>query len=197
MRKSDRYNNLIIQAQRKIKEVTLNFGSQFASYYRRRIENLCQEIDHSLEQNDERTLERIAADLQDVLYELNREVRLQYDDREDDLFWDKFTMDFTVDSEQLLTARQKNRKEIVETEQIEKRDRYNNLIIQAQRRIKQVILNFDDDWFENYCRRIDGLCQKILDSLQQDSQDILDTAEAELKNTLNELEQEVRQRSDD
>ena len=56
---------------------------------------------------------------------------------------------------------------------------------------------FDDDWFENYCRRIDGLCQKILDSLQQDSQDILDTAEAELKNTLNELEQEVRQRSDD
>ena len=196
MGKSDRYNNLIIQAQRKIKEVTLDFGSQFASYYRRRIENLCQEIDRSLEQNDERTLERVAADLQDVLYELNREVRLQYNDQEDDFFWNKFTMDFTVDSEQLLTARQENREEIVETEQIEKRDRYNNLIIQAQRKVKQVTLNFGNE-LENYCRRIDGLCQKILDSLQQDCQDILDTVEAELKNTLNELEQEVRQRSDD
>ena len=74
-------------AQRKLKEVTLDFGSQFASYYRRPIDVLCAEIFKSIKQNDEHTLNRAEADLQDILYELNREVRLQYDDND---FLDKF-----------------------------------------------------------------------------------------------------------
>ena len=73
---------LIIRAQRKLKEVTFDFGSAFASYYRRRIDNLCLEILNSLENRDGTTLDRAQANLQDVLYELDREVRLQYDDAE-------------------------------------------------------------------------------------------------------------------
>ena len=84
--KRNRAKALTDQAQRKLKEVTLDFGSQFASYYRRRIDVLCEEILKSLEQDDERSLDRAEADLQDTLYELNREVRLQYDDEEDDDF---------------------------------------------------------------------------------------------------------------
>ena len=84
--KRNRAKALTDQAQRKLKEVTLDFGSQFASYYRRRIDVLCEEILNSLEQDDERTLDRSEADLKDTLYELNREVRLQYDDDEDEDF---------------------------------------------------------------------------------------------------------------
>ena len=84
--KRNRAKALTDQSQRKLKEVTLDFGSQFASYYRRRIDVLCEEILTSLEQDDERTLDRAEADLQDTLYELNREIRLQYDDDDDDDF---------------------------------------------------------------------------------------------------------------
>ncbi|MEO0949191.1 MAG: molecular chaperone DnaK [Cyanobacteria bacterium J06641_5] len=72
-------------AQRRLREVALDFGSQFASYYRRRIEALIEELRDSLKRNDERGIDRAQADLQDALYELNREVRLQYEDEDDDL----------------------------------------------------------------------------------------------------------------
>lgn len=83
----DEHNRAIAlteKAQRKLREVTLDFGSQFASYYRRRIDVLCEEILKSLEQNDEHGLSLAEVHLQDTLYELNREVKLQYDD--DDFF---------------------------------------------------------------------------------------------------------------
>ena len=75
------------RAQRRLKEVTLDFGVQFASYYRRRIDVLCQEILKSLKQNDESSLNKADADLQDTLFELDREIRLQYEDD------DNFTID--------------------------------------------------------------------------------------------------------
>ncbi|MEY2985493.1 MAG: hypothetical protein RLZZ568_2110 [Cyanobacteriota bacterium] len=74
------------QAQRRLKEVTLDFGSAFTLSYRRQVDALCSEILDSLEKDDERRLDRTQADLQDVLYELNREVRLQYDDQEEGFF---------------------------------------------------------------------------------------------------------------
>ncbi len=110
--KRNRAKALTDQAQRKLKEVTLDFGSQFASYYRRRIDVLCEEILKSLEQDDERTLDRAEGDLQDTLYELNREIRLQYDDEEDDNFLgaikktflgdddDKYTEDYSYNPRQ-------------------------------------------------------------------------------------------------
>ncbi|PSB12891.1 molecular chaperone DnaK [Pleurocapsa sp. CCALA 161] len=110
--KRNRAKALTDQAQRKLKEVTLDFGSQFASYYRRRIDVLCEEILKSLEQDDERSLDRAEGDLQDTLYELNREIRLQYDDEDDDDFFgaikktflgdddDKYTEDYSYDPRQ-------------------------------------------------------------------------------------------------
>ncbi|VEP13642.1 Chaperone protein dnaK3 [Hyella patelloides LEGE 07179] len=88
------------QAQRRLKEVTLDFGSQFAGYYRRRIDVLCEEILDSLEKDDERVLDRAQADLQDTLYELNREVRLQYEDEDDDDFFGAIRKTFLGDDEQ-------------------------------------------------------------------------------------------------
>ena len=110
--KRNRAKALTDQAQRKLKEVTLDFGSQFASYYRRRIDVLCEEILQSLEQDDERALDRAEGDLQDTLYELNREIRLQYDDEEDEDFLgvikktflgdddDKYIEDYSYDPRQ-------------------------------------------------------------------------------------------------
>ncbi len=89
------------QAQRRLKEVTLDFGSQFANYYRRRIDAACEEILDSLQKNDERVLDRAQADLQDALYEMNREVRLQYDDEEDDDFFGAIRKTFLGDDDQL------------------------------------------------------------------------------------------------
>ncbi|MGP0127938.1 MAG: molecular chaperone DnaK [cyanobacterium endosymbiont of Rhopalodia musculus] len=74
------------QALRRLKEVTLDFGTQFTSSYRRQIESLNAEIIDSLDKDDECRLDRAHADLQDVLYELNREVRLQYDEEDEGFF---------------------------------------------------------------------------------------------------------------
>ena len=92
MEESNRAIALTEKAQRKLKEVTLDFGTQFASYYRRRIDVLCEEILKSLEQKDELGLYKAVTDLQDTLFELNREVRLQYEyDEWDNDIWDDFT----------------------------------------------------------------------------------------------------------
>ncbi len=84
--KRNRAEALADSAQRRLKEVALDFGTQFASYYRRRIESLIEELRESLQRDDERGIDRAQSDLQDALYELNREVRLQYEDEEDDIF---------------------------------------------------------------------------------------------------------------
>lgn len=97
--KRNRAKALTDRAQRKLKEVTLDFGSQFAGYYRRRIDVLCEDILKSLEQDDERSLDRAEADLQDALYELNREIRLQYDDEDDDNFFGAIKKTFLGDDD--------------------------------------------------------------------------------------------------
>jgi molecular chaperone DnaK len=84
--KRNRSVALIDQAQRRLREVTLDFGNQFASYYRRQIEALMADLRLYLDQDDERGIDRAQADLQDALYELNREIRLQFEDEDDDFF---------------------------------------------------------------------------------------------------------------
>ena len=99
--KRNNAKSLTDQAQRRLKEVTLDFGSQFANYYRRRIDSLCEEIADALAQDDERVLDRAEADLKDALYELNREVRLQYDEDEDNDFLGGLRDLFLGDDDQL------------------------------------------------------------------------------------------------
>ncbi|MEL4894853.1 molecular chaperone DnaK [Crocosphaera sp. Alani8] len=97
--KRNKAKALTDQALRRLKDVTLDFGTQFTSVYRRQIESLNSEILDSLEKDDERRLDRAQADLEDVLYELNREVRLQYDDEEDEGIFESIRRTLTGDDE--------------------------------------------------------------------------------------------------
>jgi molecular chaperone DnaK len=70
-----------------ILQVALEFGMQFARSRRQRIDNICRELKESLQDKDDRGIDQAYADLQDALYELNREVRQYYaEDEDDDLF---------------------------------------------------------------------------------------------------------------
>ncbi|MCC5634736.1 molecular chaperone DnaK [Nostoc sp. CHAB 5844] len=85
--KRTRSEALILQAERQLREVALEFGMQFARSRRQRIDNICRELKESLQANDDRGIDQAYADLQDALYELNREVRQYYaEDEDDDLF---------------------------------------------------------------------------------------------------------------
>jgi len=62
-------------------------GMQFARNRRQRIDNICRNLRESLQADEDRGIDQAYADLQDALYELNREVRQYYaDDEDDDLF---------------------------------------------------------------------------------------------------------------
>jgi molecular chaperone DnaK len=96
--KRNRARSLVDQAQRRLKDVTLDFGNDFTRSYRRQIESLSTEILDALEKNDDRRIDRASVEIQDVIYELNREVRLQYDE-EDEGFFSAIRKTFTGDKE--------------------------------------------------------------------------------------------------
>ncbi|MBD1851956.1 molecular chaperone DnaK [Leptolyngbya sp. FACHB-711] len=75
---------LTFEAERQLREVALDFGMQFASSYRRRIENLVQELRGYLKQNDDRGIDITQADLRDAIYELQQEVYSLTRDDEDE-----------------------------------------------------------------------------------------------------------------
>ncbi|MCL6433604.1 MAG: molecular chaperone DnaK [Leptolyngbyaceae cyanobacterium HOT.MB2.61] len=72
--KRNRAESLIVQAERQLREATLDFGMQFVSSYRSRIERSIQQLREALSQNDDRGIDQAQADLQDAVYDLNREV---------------------------------------------------------------------------------------------------------------------------
>lgn len=97
--KRNRAQTLTNEAERQLKEVALDFGTQFAGMHRRRIEALVQELRQAIAREDERAIDRAQSDLQDALYELKREVRLQYSDEEDDDFFGSIRRTFTGDND--------------------------------------------------------------------------------------------------
>ena len=80
--KRNRAEALTFKAERVLREVAIDFGMQFARDRRRRIESLVQELRAALEQADERGIDITQSDLQNEVYELNREAYL-YDIDED------------------------------------------------------------------------------------------------------------------
>lgn len=72
--KRNRAEALTFQAERQVREATLDFGMQFISSYRTRIDAAIQRLRDSLAQDDDRGIDQAQADLQDALYDLNREV---------------------------------------------------------------------------------------------------------------------------
>jgi molecular chaperone DnaK len=83
--KRNRAEALTYQAERVLREVVLDFGMQFARDRRRRIERLIQELRECLEKGDERGIDLTQSELQDEVYELNREAYLYEDEEEEDL----------------------------------------------------------------------------------------------------------------
>ena len=86
--KRTRAEALILQSERQLREVALDFGMGFARSRRQKIDNICRQLRESLKEDDDRGIDQAYADLQDALYELNREVRQYYteDDEGEDLF---------------------------------------------------------------------------------------------------------------
>ncbi len=74
--KRNRAEALTFKAERVLREVAIDFGMQFGRDRRRRIEGLVQELRAALEQQDDRTIDIAQADLQNEVYELNREAYL-------------------------------------------------------------------------------------------------------------------------
>ncbi|GAB4468471.1 MAG: hypothetical protein OHK0037_26070 [Elainellaceae cyanobacterium] len=74
---------LTYQAERQLREVALDFGMQFASPYRRKIEALIKDLRDALANNDERRIDTLEADLRDALYQLQQEV-YQFDRGDED-----------------------------------------------------------------------------------------------------------------
>jgi molecular chaperone DnaK len=93
--KRNRAQSLAYQAERQLREVALDYGMQFAQRSRQRIEMLIRELRDSLERDDERGIDLIGADLQDALYDLNREVRIFAKDEDEDDFFGAVRRTFT------------------------------------------------------------------------------------------------------
>jgi molecular chaperone DnaK len=84
--KRNRSQDLIAQCDRRLREVNLDFGPQFAGGLRRQIEALSRELQDSLTQDDDRQIDLSYTSLQDTLYELVQEMTEAgngYDDDED------------------------------------------------------------------------------------------------------------------
>jgi molecular chaperone DnaK len=79
---------LTFEAERQLREVALDFGMQFASPYRRKIEGLVQELRACLKRQDDRGIDIAQADLRDALYDLQQEVYqiTKEEDEETDFF---------------------------------------------------------------------------------------------------------------
>ncbi len=84
--KRNRSQDLIAQCDRRLREVNLDFGPQFASGLRRQIEAISRDLQDSVAQDDDRQIDLNYANLQDALYELMQEMSQageNYDDDED------------------------------------------------------------------------------------------------------------------
>jgi molecular chaperone DnaK len=77
---------LTSQAERRMREIAIEFGMQFASGQRRQVETLVRELRAALQENNEREVDAIKTELDDLLYDINRQVR-QLTATEDEGFW--------------------------------------------------------------------------------------------------------------
>jgi molecular chaperone DnaK len=98
--KRNRSEALTFQAERQLREATLDFGMNFVSPYRSRIEPLATRLRESLANNDDRGIDIADADLRDALYDLQREVYdRNQEEREEGGFF-KSVKDFFLDEDE-------------------------------------------------------------------------------------------------
>lgn len=97
--KRTRAETLRQQAQQQLREVALDFGMQFARSHRQRIENFCTELSFGIEQNNEAVIDSSYTNLQNALYELDRDVQEYYAEAEDEDLFGAIRNIFTRDDE--------------------------------------------------------------------------------------------------
>ena len=85
--KRNRAEALALQAERQLREATLDFGMQFVESHRRAIESGSRLLRDAIARDDDMAIDRAQVDLQDALYNLKREVRERYDDEDGDDFF--------------------------------------------------------------------------------------------------------------
>ncbi len=76
--------SLASKAERKLREVAIDFGMYFADRERRQVEVYIRELRQALEDNDDRTIDLAQADLQDALTALEREISFRLREEDDD-----------------------------------------------------------------------------------------------------------------
>ncbi|WP_017719335.1 molecular chaperone DnaK [Kamptonema formosum] len=96
--KRNRTEALAYQAERQLREVTLDYGMQFAPGIRNRIESLIRELRDAIARSDERGVDLASSQLQDALYELSREVYQASRSDEEENFFDSVRRTFSGDS---------------------------------------------------------------------------------------------------
>ncbi|NET57195.1 MAG: molecular chaperone DnaK [Symploca sp. SIO2E6] len=141
--KRNRSETLANEAQRQLREVALDFGTQFANIHRRRIEALAEELRDAIARDDDRAIDQAESDLQDALYELKREIRLQYSQEEDDDFFTSIRRTFTGESERDLYRERESRRDSysVGSGQYGSREQWRNAPLENDWD------EDDDDWF--------------------------------------------------
>ncbi len=97
--KRNRSETLIVQSERQLREATLDFGMQFVSPYRSRIEPSINRLRGALESNNERDIDIAEADLRDALYDLQREIYDRNQEEKDEGGFFKAVKDFFLDDE--------------------------------------------------------------------------------------------------
>jgi molecular chaperone DnaK len=80
--KRNRAEAITYQAERQLREIALEYGMQFASGQRKKIDALVRELREALADGDERLIDEVKADLDDALYDLSRQVRLLTDEED-------------------------------------------------------------------------------------------------------------------
>lgn len=73
--KRNRAEALSYQAERQLREVAIEFGTQFANAQRKQIEGLIREIREALADGDERLIDEIKTELDEAIYDFSRQVR--------------------------------------------------------------------------------------------------------------------------
>lgn len=92
--KRNRAQTLIAQSERRLREISLDFGLYFAESKRRRIESTIRELKDYLERQDDRGLDLALAELQDALFDLNQETAARLRDEEGEGFFEPLKQTF-------------------------------------------------------------------------------------------------------
>jgi molecular chaperone DnaK len=88
--KLNRADNLVVGAERQLKEIALNYGYKLTYERRKQIEGAIKKLKDAISKEDDALIDRAQSELQEALYALSSELYAEddeyFDDEDDDLF---------------------------------------------------------------------------------------------------------------